>query len=153
MTTDLYFENLIICERHAGRLEWSMKKMGSRLPFTAESINCLTDMEVAILDQFATRFAKLQDMMGVKLFPAILELTKEPGDLNTFVDKLNRLEKIGAIPSAHRWLILREIRNAFSHEYPDEPAIQAAILNKAFILAKELIETLNGVKVFADRYI
>jgi len=130
-----------------------MKEMEEHLPFTAESLNRLTDIEVAILDQFSTRFAKLQDVMGVKLFPAVLELTKEQGELDAFVDKLNRLEKIGAIPSTDEWLVLREMRNAFSHEYPDDPEIQAAILNKAFMLAGELIAVLSGLDMFASRYL
>ncbi|MES9902191.1 MAG: hypothetical protein ABW168_05845 [Sedimenticola sp.] len=79
-------------------------------------------------------------------------MTKEQGDLDAFVDKLNRLEKLGAIPSAHAWLILREMRNAFSHDYSDDPEIQAAFLNKAFALAGELIAILNGLKRFANRY-
>ena len=85
--------------------------------------------------------------MGEKLFPAVLELTKEQGNLVAFVDKLHRLEKIGAINSADNWLLLREMRNAFSHEYPDELALQAAIINKAYQLAAELILTLEGVIV------
>jgi len=49
-------------------------------------------------------------------------------------------------------LVLREMRNAFSHEYPDEPEIQVAIINKAFVLADQLIEILNDVEVFAARF-
>jgi len=153
MSADVYVEILKICQRHADRLQWSMKEMNGHLPFTAESLDRLTDMEIAILDQFSTRFAKLQDVMGMKLFSAILELTKEQGELDAFVDKLNRLEKIGAIPSAEDWLVLREMRNAFSHEYPDDPEIQAAIINKAFMLAGKLIAILKGVEVFAVRYL
>jgi len=153
MSVDVYVEILKLCQRHADRLQWSMNEMATHLPFSADSLNHLTDVEVAILDQFSTRFAKLQDMMGAKLFAAVLEITKEQGELDAFVDKLNRLEKIGAIPSAEKWLLLREMRNAFSHEYPDDPEIQAAILNKAFMLASELIATLEGMKKFAGRYI
>ena len=56
---------------------------------------CLAPAEVAYMDQFATRFSKLQDAMGAKLFPQVLDLVGEQGALNTFIDKLNRLEKIG----------------------------------------------------------
>jgi len=153
MNVEVYSETLKICRQHAERLQWSMKEMNPRLPFTAESLTHLTDMEMAILDQFSTRFSKLQDVMGMKLFPFVLELTKEPGELDAFVDKLNRLEKLGAIPSAHDWLMLREMRNAFAHEYPDDPEIQAAILNKAFALADQLLVTLNGLEIFAERYL
>jgi len=153
MNAEVYIETLKICHRHVDRLQWSMKEMYDHVPFSAESLERLTDMEIAILDQFSTRFAKLQDIMGMKLFSAILELTKEQGELDAFVDKLNRLEKIGAIPSVDDWLVLREMRNTFSHEYPDDPEIQAAIINKAFMLAGTLIVILKGVEVFSSRYL
>ncbi len=40
-----------------------------------------------------------------------------------------------------------------SHEYPDDPALQAAIHNKAVRLADGLLSTLDGVKKFSSRYL
>ena len=141
-----------ICDRHANRLQWAMSQLQAQVPFSAANLAHLTDVELAILDQFSTRFGKLQDVMGAKLFPAVLELTKEPGDLKAFIDKLYRLEKIGAISSADEWLLMREIRNSFSHDYPDDPALQAAMLNKAFALAMQILTVLESVNVFVKRY-
>jgi len=149
---EVYVEILKVCHRHADRLQWAMRALSAHAPFSPESLDDLSDIEIAVLDQFSMRFAKLQDMMGMKLFTAVLELTKEQGELDAFIDKLNRLEKIGAISSVSDWLVLREMRNAFSHEYPDEPEIQVAIINKAFVLADQLIEILNDVEVFAARF-
>jgi hypothetical protein len=145
-------ETLIVCKRHADRLQWAMTALQPHLPFSEHTLAQLNDIELAILDQFSTRFGKLQDLMGAKLFPAVLELTKEPGDLKAFIDKLYRLEKIGAIPSADDWLLMREIRNAFSHDYPDDPDLQAEILNKAFELAIQLLDVLNRVVAFIKPY-
>lgn len=131
MSVELYNETLKTCQRHVDRLNWSMKQMQPHIPFTADTLSDLNDIDLAILDQFSTRFSKLQDVMGEKLFPAVLGLTKEPGNLVAFVDKLQRMEKIGAIHSADDWLLLREMRNAFSHEYPDDPAIQASIIDNS----------------------
>lgn len=150
--SQIYRETLNICHRHADRLKWSMHELASHIPFVAKDLDRLTDIEQAIIDQFITRFSRLQDVMGAKLFPAVLELTKEPGDLTAFVDKLNRLEKIGAILSADGWLLLREMRNAFSHEYPDDPELQAATLNKAYTLASDLLNTLDQVEGFSRPY-
>jgi hypothetical protein len=147
-----YAASLDICQRHAERLRWAMSRLAQNFPLTSDTTRNLNDTELAVLDQFSTRFAKLQDAMGAKLFPAILELTKEQGNYPAFLDQLNRLEKIGAIDSAERWLILREMRNAFSHDYPDDPALQAAILNKAYTLADELLEILTRVQLFASSY-
>jgi hypothetical protein len=129
-----------------------MSQFSDKFPLSAETIGVLNDTELAVLDQFSTRFAKLQDAMGAKLFPAVLELTKEQGNYQAFLDKLNRLEKIGAIESADQWLILREMRNEFAHDYPDDPAIQVAILNKAYPLASELLAILNKIEIFASHY-
>jgi len=145
-------ETLKVCLRHADRLQWAMTALRAHVPSSAQTLEQLTDVELAILDQFSTRFGKLQDLMGAKLFPAVLELTKEPGDLKAFIDKLYRLEKIGAIPSADNWLLMREIRNSFSHDYPDDPELQAATINKAYDLAAQLLEVLNTVDTFILPY-
>lgn len=152
MKSITYGAALDISKRHADRLAWAMSQLTRKFPLSAEAIATLNDTELAVLDQFSTRFAKLQDVMGAKLFPAILELTKEQGHYPAFLDKLNQLEKIGAIESADQWLILREMRNEFSHDYPDDPALQSATLNKAYILAGELLAILNKVEAFASNY-
>jgi len=153
MSLEVYDEILKVCHRHADRLQWAMKTLNHHIPFAADTLHELSDVEIAILDQFSARFAKLQDVMGMKLFPAVLELSKEQGELDAFIDKLSRLEKIGAISSVADWLVLREMRNAFSHEYPDDPEVQAAMINKAFMLASKLIEILDKVKVFSTRFV
>ena len=150
--TETIAEILIICGRHAERLKWAMTELQVHLPFSVTKLAQLTDVELAILDQFSTRFGKLQDLMGAKLFPEVLELTKEPGDLRAFIDKLYRLEKIGAIPSADEWLLMREVRNTFSHDYPDDPELQAEMLNKAYELAARLLDILNTVSAFILPY-
>ncbi len=141
--TEKITEILKLCHRHADRLQWAMQQLQPHLPFTKDTLQQLSDVELAILDQFSTRFGKLQDLMGAQLFPAVLELTKEQGNLKAFIDKLYRLEKIGAIDSADDWLLMREIRNAFSHDYPDDPELQAELLNKAFELAARLLEKIS----------
>ncbi len=146
-------EILKICDRHADRLNWAMTELQPHFPLSATSLGDLTNLEIAVLDQFSTRFGKLQDAMGAKLFPAILELTKEQGELKAFIDKLNRLEKIGAIQSADDWLLLREVRNAFSHDYPDDLELQASVLNQAYQLARDLLTIFEGVKTFAATYL
>ena len=132
------------CETHTRRMHF--------FPWHSKQLRELDDATVAIIDQFVGRFAKLLDAMGAKLFPVVLELIKEKGDLEAYLDKLNRLEKIGALPSVDEWLELREMRNAFAHDYPEDSELQAAILNRAFVAADRLIGTLLYVKKFAARY-
>ncbi len=143
---------LWVCDRHAMRLAWVMEEIGSLFPLSGQQFDGLAPEEVAYLDQFSTRFGKLQDAMGAKLFPQVLDLVQEPGALVTFIDKVNRLEKIGAIESAEEWLILRELRNAFAHDYPEESEINAATLNRAMPLAEQLLDVYKQIKEFSLRY-
>jgi hypothetical protein len=140
------------CEIHQRRMLWAMQTLAEKFPLSAATLRTLDDATIAVLDQFTTRFAKLQDAIGAKLLPAVLELTKEPGDFDAYLDKLDRLEKIGALPSVDEWLELREMRNAFAHDYPEDSALQAATLNRAFAVANRLVDILHHVANYASRY-
>tara|TARA_R110001592_G_scaffold168705_1_gene404985 strand:- start:16309 stop:16728 length:420 start_codon:yes stop_codon:yes gene_type:complete len=126
------FEGILtVCETHAERLSYALSRLSEKHPFTPFIIQELNDVDLAFCDQFLSRYSKLQDLMGTKLLPAVLELTYEEGELRSSIDKLNRLEKIGAISSASEWLELREMRNQLAHDDPDDPEIQSSLLNKA----------------------
>lgn len=153
MSASIFSLILAQCETHARRMLWAKRALQTVLPLNLDRLHELDDAQVAIVDQFIGRFAKLQDAMGAKLLPMALELTKEQGDLEAYLDKLNRLEKIGALPSVDEWLELREMRNAFAHDYPEDSELQAAILNRAFSTADRLVEILQHIKGFAARYV
>lgn len=153
MSANIFSLILAQCETHARRMLWAKRALQAVLPLNLDRLHELDDAQVAIVDQFIGRFAKLQDAMGAKLLPMVLELTKEQGDLEAYLDKLNRLEKIGALPSVDEWLELREMRNAFAHDYPEDSELQAAILNRAFSTADRLVEILQHIKGFAARYV
>lgn len=140
------------CERHAQRLTWAMQQLEAITPLSADVIAQLRNEQIAVIDQFIFRFAKLQDSMGAQLFPALLNQLAEPGPLPTFIDKLNRLEKIGALESAQEWMKLRETRNQISHDYPDDPEYQAAALNLAIKKAHRMLDILKQVQNFSNRY-
>ncbi|MDQ6963921.1 MAG: hypothetical protein Q9M13_03250 [Mariprofundales bacterium] len=141
------------CLAHAGRLRWAAGRLLPYLPFDAATLTTLDAVDVAVVDQLLTRFGQLQDAMGGRLFPAVLELTKEQGGLSAFIDKLNRLEKIGALVSAAGWLELREVRNSLVHDYPEDPQLQAATVNRVAELVDTLLTTLDAVDRFARCYL
>lgn len=90
----------------------------------------LDDEQVRTLDQLVFRFGRLQDAIGTRLLPALLQLTQEWRDDEPFLDKLNRAEKIGMLPSAEQWQLLRELRNQTAHEYPAQPELVLANLRR-----------------------
>ena len=152
MSAGHYRAALDVCTRHADRLAWALQTLDAIFPLTPDKLRQLSDANHAVMDQFILRFSKLQDAMRTGLFPALLDLLQEPGELETFIDKLNRLEKLGAISSADDWQKFREMRNQFAHDYPDDPELQASLLNKGFALARELIASLERARSFGDRY-
>jgi len=72
-----------------------------------------------LLDQFAYRYIRLQDDMGNRLMKSVLLVMGEDIAAMPTIDRLNRLEQIGWLPSAEEWMELRKIRNDFTHEYPE----------------------------------
>lgn len=134
------------CERNVYHLSRALTSLGSILPMTGERLEYLTDAQVQALDQFILRFTKLQDAMGGRLFPAILQYLQEPYEERPMLDKLNRLEKLGYIQSAEAWHNIRNARNKFAHDYPDDWEKNAALINVACEAAADMYNILAGIE-------
>jgi hypothetical protein len=52
--------------------------------------------------------------------------------------RLDRLEQLGWLEQAERWLELRQIRNALTHDYPEPQEQQWQELQAAIAAAREL---------------
>ncbi len=137
------------CHLHQRRLDYALNQLSGKLPLTAKQWPDLDDETVANIDQMLFRYNKLQDAMGQRLFPAILMMGAEWHDEETFIDKLNRLEKLEAIPSADQWSEIRVIRNRMTHEYPDAPEQNADNLNQVVESITKLKETLAQAEAYA----
>ncbi len=140
---EVLVSNIEIAQIHAKRLSYAMEKLKPYFPMTAKKVSALTDEELLFFELFTSRFAKLQDLMGTKLFDFVLRKAGANPDTMMFIDKLNRLEKIGAIESADEWRDLRDIRNHLSHEYPKKPKLTAKHLNVAYNQSTKLFKTLD----------
>lgn len=119
------------CERHVYHLFHAMLSIRTFLPLTDKTYTNLSDEQIQDVGQFILRYTKLQDTMGSRLFPAILGYLTEQFEDRPMLDKLNRLEKLGFIDSVEQWQTVRNIRNKFAHDYPDDPNKNAAHLNFA----------------------
>lgn len=118
------------CELHRKRLHQAWLEASAFDVFKPNSSCLPTEPEVRTLDQVLFRFGRLQDAMGTRLLPALLQLTQEWQDNEPFIDKLNRAEKLGMLPSAEHWQLLRELRNQTAHEYPAQPELVMANLQQ-----------------------
>jgi hypothetical protein len=99
-------------------------------PFTAERAAGL-DSDSALaerVDAFAARFSRLQDLLGDKLLPALMEALGEP--TRPMIDNLDHAERMGWIAKPDDWMRMRRLRNQMVHEYIKDPAVLADALQR-----------------------
>ena len=129
---------LTVCQGHADALQDALQDMQLR-SISADDYSHLNKADRRLLDQFAYRYTRLQDDMGARLVPAALKAQGEDiAPLSAF-DRFARLEQLGWLPSADEWLTLRQVRNAFAHDYPDSPTERFDRLQAATEAAKRLL--------------
>ncbi len=132
---------------HQHRLSRAANKMAEFMPLTSERYTLLTEDEIEHIDQFLFRFAKLQDVIGQRLFKTLLIYLQE-GDVGSwpFIDVLNRLEKIGVLEDKAIWLELRQIRNHIAHQYEENIDDIVKSLNTIYTKYQQLTAILSRIK-------
>lgn len=148
MTPEQSMRNYLAeCTLHAAVLDEGLLDAKTWMPLTHS--DTIEKEMLRILDQIAYRFAKLQDSMGEKVLPLILQLAQETLPENaTFAEKLNRLERIGAIPSVEEWKKFRIVRNSIAHDYADDPEMRNSAINRFLEGAGKLSGLFKFVKAF-----
>lgn len=136
------------CDKHIIRINKAFNKIKDIFPLSGEKYASLNDDEVAMIDQYLFRFSKLQDTVGEKLFRFIVKDFVENIDSMSFIDILNRLEKIGIITHVNSWKRLRKIRNDIAHQYDDDPEEMAGLINNIFAQREILINVVNKIKEY-----
>ncbi len=145
---DKLFEAIQLCTIHSERMCFAFSKIEKYFPLNCETYSHLLPEELSFFDQLIFRFSKMQDSMGGKLFPSILENLGEDIKGTPFIDQLSKLEELNIIPNAHDWILLRETRNIVTHEYPfvtDEVIQGLNLLSKHYYL---LIHIWDEVKKY-----
>jgi predicted nucleotidyltransferase len=136
------------CQKHKLRINKSHLEVKDIFPLSSLRYKDLNDLEIQAIDQYLFRFAKLQDTIGEKLFKIIVSQYVENVEELTFLDILNKLEKIEILSSVNIWKKLRAIRNNISHQYDDEPEEMAEALNEIFAYKEELLDIFNNIEKF-----
>lgn len=147
----LFLMNFEEAYRSGKLLLLSYNRITHLMPLNGEKMGKLTVDDLDKLDAFRVRFCDLQDSLGSKTFRSLLKLEEE--EAKTQLDIINKMEKRSIIPSFDEWHKLREIRNLFSHDYPDSEDQRADSLNIAFQNSLKLIDTLNNVKAYVEKEI
>ena len=110
-------------------------------PMTPESVVALgkDGLLAERLDAFVGRFGRLQDNLGDKLLPQLLDAMAEP--VGAVMENLDRAEKLGWLRSADTWLEIRKLRNQMVHEYIEDPVILSGALMAGHAYVPLLVET------------
>ena len=135
---------------HLKRLLYAGKNIKSFFPLSEDFINGIDDEKIEHLDQFIYRFMKLQDCLGLRLFPAVLENLQEEYKTRSFLDILNRLEQLGVIESAYIWQEIRETRNNFTHEYPENTKENIMALNELYNKTADLVRCFKSAAYYIN---
>lgn len=123
---------------HADALQDALHSL-QQDPVELNELSELSKEKRRILDQFAYRYTRMQDDMGNRLLPACLSALGEDIASMAAIDRFNRLEQLGWLPSSNDWLSLRKIRNEFAHDYPDAVEERYARLLLAIEAANQLL--------------
>jgi hypothetical protein len=134
-----------LCQGHLDALHDALNDMQQRALSSSEYEH-LSKADRRLLDQFAYRYTRLQDDMGARLMPAILRALGEDVAAMPALDRFSRLEQLGWLPSADNWNVLRQIRNQFSHDYPDSANERFERLQAAIGAAQQLIAVMAQIE-------
>ncbi len=73
--------------------------------------------ERAVLEAYLKRFSSVQDYLGAKIFPLLLDVKGIP--YKKMSEVLSLMEKEEII-NLEEWIEFRNVRNELEHDYPDE---------------------------------
>ncbi|MCG5549479.1 hypothetical protein [Halorhodospira halochloris] len=139
-------------QRLAYRLEQAIEVLRTHFPLDPDRFDPdMLPVEVAMgLDAFRTRFADLQDMLGRTTFRslAMADEDESPGQELTTRERIALMERRGILDAA-QWRQIREVRNQFAHEYPDDHGEKAANLNAAWQLTPPLLSVAQRCAQYA----
>ena len=100
-------------------------------------------------ESLTSKFARLSDLIIKQCIKNIdiLDLDEAP---ETVRDAINRAEKKGLISSAEKFIEIRKLRNAISHEYAvaDLDVIYIAVLTHA----PELFDSVDKIRKYAEKF-
>lgn len=140
-----------VAKIHEQRLLEALAAVDSLFPFNADKVKNIKKTDFFALETLTSRFSRLQDLMGSKLFDLCLVSLGESIDGLSMIDKANKLEKTGTLDSAHWWMEMRRLRNNVTHEYPDQPEITADILNHVHTTIAPMLALFNKMLATIDK--
>ncbi|MDZ7841329.1 MAG: hypothetical protein U5R46_11005 [Gammaproteobacteria bacterium] len=133
-----------VSEGEARNLQATNERLFAQ-PFTAQTAERLDQNQdlAERVDAFVARFSRLQDTLGDKLLPALLEALGEERAM--LIDRLDKAEKLGWIQSSEQWMAIRQLRNQMIHEYIEDPNVLAEALQSGHEYVEELLSAARNM--------
>ncbi len=103
--------------KHIERMEAAQRALSRLYPLDQKKLESLSPGDMDKLDVLAFRFAKLQDLLGSKIFREYLAILEFPIEGKNFFALLKELDK-EKIVDIDIWSEFRAVRNSISHDYP-----------------------------------
>lgn len=119
--------------------------------FTLEQAARLeSDLDLAEqVEAFVGRFGRLQDTVGDKLLPLLLDALGEK--TSAVIDNLDRAERLALIKSADEWITIRNLRNQMVHEYVEDPVVLVSALQTGHTFVPSLVSAANKMIAEIER--
>ena len=97
------------------------------------------------VEAFVSRFGRLQDTVGDKLLPLLLDALGEK--ISSAIDNFDRAERLELIQSADDWMVMRNLRNQMVHEYVEDLVVLTNALQTGHSFVSVLIAAANKIIV------
>lgn len=101
------------------------------------------------VEAFVGRFGRLQDTVGDKLLPLLLDALGEK--TSAAIDNLDRAERLEFLHSADEWMTMRNLRNQMVHEYVEDMVVLSSALQTGHAFVPALIATANKMLAEIER--
>ncbi len=135
-----------IADIHQKRIDAAHTILTALFPMDLLKLEKLNSNDYPYIDQMIMRFSNLQDLIGSKIFPQYLNMVGEDSERMTFIDCLNKLEKLHIIESAEVWKQYKILRNHLTHEYPNNPELTVKYLNEVYTQSHHLVAEWTVIK-------
>ncbi len=130
---------------HINRLEDVLPKLRVIYPLDIDKFNFLALEDKDRLDVLAFRFAKLQDLLGTKIFREYLMVLQYPVEDKNFLEILKELDKEKII-DIDLWSEFRGVRNSIAHDYPSEKEEKVEAVNYLIKHIDKLMGVIQKIK-------
>lgn len=132
-------------EVHIQRLTDVLSSLEKLYPITNNNIQILSSEDKDKLDVLAFRFAKLQDLLGTKIFREYLIVLQYPVEDKNFLDILKELDKEKVV-DIDLWSEFRGVRNSISHDYPSNEDERIDAINYLIKHMKNLMSITQTIR-------